>query len=93
MTVQAISKQGKKRKQNFSSAECALLVELLEKNGYKLCICDSFKLFFSLQLLLLQFVYLVRRSVMELLTKLWLMMDGVESRLVKISQVTCCNAN
>ena len=47
MTVQAISKQGKKRKQNFSSAECALLVELLEKNGYKLCICDSFKFYFS----------------------------------------------
>ena len=32
MSVQAAPKQGKKRKQNFSSAECALLVDLVEKN-------------------------------------------------------------
>ena len=32
MSAQAVLKQGKKRKQNFSSAECALLVDLVEKN-------------------------------------------------------------
>ena len=31
MSTQAALKQGKKRKQNFTSAECALLVDLVEK--------------------------------------------------------------
>ena len=32
MSVQAATQQGKKRKQYFSSAECALLVDLVERN-------------------------------------------------------------
>ena len=32
MSTQGVLKQGKKRKQNFTSAECALLVDLVEKN-------------------------------------------------------------
>ena len=32
MSTQAALKQGKKRKQNFTYAECALLVDLVEKN-------------------------------------------------------------
>ena len=32
MSAQGVLKQRKKRKQNFTSAECALLVDLVEKN-------------------------------------------------------------
>ena len=32
MSTQAALKQGKKQKQNFTSAECAPLVDLVEKN-------------------------------------------------------------